>query len=61
MPYLSKSKQLEALFGLSKAMAMAKTIDHLDPGALSWIAASAVMIASVANKDDLEIRIIGLG
>jgi predicted pyridoxine 5'-phosphate oxidase superfamily flavin-nucleotide-binding protein len=59
MTYLSTHEELEAVFGPPKAMVMAKTIDHLDPGARSWIAASAIMIASVAQRDDLEIVIGG--
>ncbi|WP_443971468.1 hypothetical protein [Sphingobium sp. CR28] len=50
MTYMTTREQLEALFGPPNAMVMAKTINHLDPGALSWIAASAIMIASVAQK-----------
>lgn len=59
MTYIIRHEQLEALFGPPNAMVMAKTINHLDPGALSWIAASAIMIASVAQKDDLEIVVGG--
>lgn len=59
MTLLTTRDHLEAVIGTPPAMVMAKTIDHLDPGALSWLAASVIMVASVARDDDVDIVIGG--
>lgn len=59
MSVLSTRAQLEECFGKPQALVMAKTITHLDPGALSWIGASAIMIASLAYEDDIDVVIGG--
>jgi len=55
MTLLTTRDQLEAIIGTPPAMVLAKTIYHLDPGALSWLSASVVMIASVAHNSDIDV------
>ncbi|MFV3077026.1 pyridoxamine 5'-phosphate oxidase family protein [Niveispirillum fermenti] len=59
MTLLTTRDHLEAVIGTPPTMVMAKTIDHLDPGALSWLAASVIMVASVAHDDDVDVVIGG--
>ncbi|MBP7334235.1 pyridoxamine 5'-phosphate oxidase family protein [Niveispirillum sp.] len=59
MNLLTTRDHLEAVIGTPPAMVTAKTIDHLDPGAISWLAASVIMVASVAHGDDIDVLIGG--
>ena len=44
--------------GVPSAMATAKMITHLDPGALTWIAVAEVMVATLVHDDDIDIDIV---
>jgi len=59
MADFTSHKQLEARFGAPPGIVLAKTIHQLDAGAKSWLAASTIMIASIANGDDIDILLGG--
>lgn len=59
MSELTTNEQLEKHFGPPAAIVLAKTINHLDPGAISWITASTIMIASVANEHGIDVVCAG--
>lgn len=50
---------LEERLGKPPSLVFLKTINHLDDGALSWIAASHLMIASLADADRIGIVLAG--
>ncbi len=59
MAELTTRVQLEERFGTPPSMVLAKAIEHLDIGAMSWLAASTLMIASIAGGDDIEVLLGG--
>lgn len=59
MSGLTTHEQLEKHFGPPAAIVLAKTINHLDPGAISWITASTIMIASVTSEHGIDIVCAG--
>ncbi|MET4633452.1 pyridoxamine 5'-phosphate oxidase family protein [Kaistia defluvii] len=59
MAGLTTREQLQEQFGSPPGMVLAKTIDHLDAGAMAWLAASTLMMASIAEGERLEIVLGG--
>lgn len=59
MSHLTSYEQLESKFGTPNALVSAKTINHLDAGALSWITASTIMIASVGQGHEIDVVCAG--
>jgi predicted pyridoxine 5'-phosphate oxidase superfamily flavin-nucleotide-binding protein len=59
MASLTTREQLQEHFGNPPGMVLAKTIDHLDAGAMAWLGASTLMIASIADGERLDIVLGG--
>ncbi len=59
MANLTSQTQIEAQFGTPPAIVLAKTIHQLDAGALSWLAASTTMIASVSDTVEIDVLLGG--
>lgn len=59
MPENMTFDRIEEKIGKASPMVHAKTIDHLDPGALSWLAASTTMIASSNARGHVDIVLGG--
>jgi predicted pyridoxine 5'-phosphate oxidase superfamily flavin-nucleotide-binding protein len=59
MTELTTRAQLVEKFGTPPAMVLAKTIQHLDAGAMSWLAASTIMVASIANGAEIDVLLGG--
>ncbi|PMR73619.1 pyridoxamine 5'-phosphate oxidase family protein [Billgrantia endophytica] len=53
--FLSTIDDLEARIGKTPNLAKLKTIDHLDEGALTWLAASPLMMASFGGKEGIGV------
>jgi uncharacterized protein len=56
---ISSLAQLEACLGNTPAAMGLKVIDHLDEGALRWIAASPLAFLAAARADGVEVTIAG--
>lgn len=59
MNELTTREQLEERIGTPSSMVNAKMIAHLDSGALTWIGASAIMIASTSRNGEMDVLIGG--
>jgi predicted pyridoxine 5'-phosphate oxidase superfamily flavin-nucleotide-binding protein len=59
MAGLTTREQLQEHFGSPPGMVLAKTIDHLDAGAMAWLGASTLIIASIADGERLDIVLGG--
>jgi len=56
---ITKGSELEALLGKANPLVHLKSIDHLDPGALGWIAASPLMFACFGDTSGVEVTLGG--
>lgn len=61
MNTLMSREQLEERVGTPPGIILAKTVHHLDAGALSWLAASTIMLASISTSDDINVVLGGGG